>query len=123
MDIEMVAAQYSAILEQVGSVLRGQGEVVEQVLVAVLARGHVLLEGVPGLGKTLLVRALGRTLGCESKRIQFTPDLMPSDVTGGNVWNQGAGSFDFVPGPVFTQHPGPWRPGSEDRGGRMPKWA
>ncbi|TMD93932.1 MAG: AAA family ATPase, partial [Chloroflexi bacterium] len=70
---------------------------------AVLARGHVLLEGAPGLGKTLLVRTLGRVLGCGYKRIQFTPDLMPSDVTGGNVFNQQKNAFEFFPGPVFTQ--------------------
>jgi MoxR-like ATPase len=63
----------------------------------------VLLEGAPGLGKTLLVRTLGRVLGCDTKRIQFTPDLMPSDVTGGNVFNQQRGAFDFLRGPVFTQ--------------------
>src|SRR5689334_25027030 len=72
-------------------------------LIALLARGHVLLEGAPGLGKTLLVRALARVLGCDTKRIQCTPDLMPSDVTGGNVFNQQRGGFDFLKGPVFTQ--------------------
>jgi MoxR-like ATPase len=81
----------------------GQDEVIEHALVAVLSRGHVLLEGAPGLGKTLLVRTLARVLGCETKRIQFTPDLMPSDVTGGNVFSQQRGSFEFLPGPVFTQ--------------------
>jgi MoxR-like ATPase len=84
-------------------VLLGQDEVVEQVLLAIFARGHVLIEGVPGLGKTLLVRTLGRVLGSEFKRIPFTPDLMPSDVTGGNVFNQQQDAFVFLPGPVFTQ--------------------
>ncbi|MCA9641067.1 MAG: MoxR family ATPase, partial [Myxococcales bacterium] len=70
---------------------------------ASLARGHVLIEGVPGLGKTLLVRALSHVLGAGFKRIQFTPDLMPSDVTGGNVFDQSKGQFLFMPGPVFTQ--------------------
>jgi len=88
---------------EIGRALIGQEEVVEHTLIAVLARGHVLLEGAPGLGKTLLVRTLGRVLGCESKRIQFTPDLMPSDVTGGNVFNQQRGGFEFLRGPVFTQ--------------------
>jgi MoxR-like ATPase len=91
------------IRAQVGRVLLGQEEVVEHALVAILARGHVLIEGVPGLGKTLLVRVLSRVLGCTQKRIQFTPDLMPSDVTGGNVFNQRLDQFDFLQGPVFTQ--------------------
>ena len=91
------------IRAEVGRALIGQEEVVEHTLIAVLARGHVLLEGAPGLGKTLLVRTLARVLGCESKRIQFTPDLMPSDVTGGNVFNQQRGGFEFLRGPVFTQ--------------------
>ena len=93
----------SAIRSQIGHVLLGQSDVVAEILVAILARGHALLEGVPGLGKTLLVRVLARTLGCENKRIQFTPDLMPSDVTGGNVYNQHTQRFEFQAGPVFTQ--------------------
>jgi len=91
------------ILREVERVLVGQQDLVEQVLTAVLARGHVLVEGVPGLGKTLLVRTLARVLGCQSRRIQFTPDLMPTDVTGGNIFNQRTQAFDFMPGPVFTQ--------------------
>jgi MoxR-like ATPase len=91
------------IRAEIGRALIGQDDVIEHTLIAVLARGHVLLEGAPGLGKTLLVRTLGRVLGCESKRIQFTPDLMPSDVTGGNVFNQQRGAFEFLRGPVFTQ--------------------
>jgi MoxR-like ATPase len=103
----MTPAQFGETCEriraQVGRVLLGQDEVVEHALVAILARGHVLIEGVPGLGKTLLVRVLSRVLGCTQKRIQFTPDLMPSDVTGGNVFNQRLDQFEFVQGPVFTQ--------------------
>jgi len=91
-----------AIRDQVARVLLGQDEVIDHALVAVLAGGHVLLEGLPGLGKTLLVRVLARVLGCGDKRIQFTPDLMPSDVTGGNVFDQRLDAFEFVPGPVFT---------------------
>ena len=91
------------IRSQVARVLLGQHDVVEHALVAILARGHVLIEGVPGLGKTLLVRVLSKVLGCTHKRIQFTPDLMPSDVTGGNVFNQRSDQFEFIPGPVFTQ--------------------
>ena len=103
MDAREVGDKIRQIAAEVGRVVIGQDEVVEHMLIAVLARGHVLLEGAPGLGKTLLVRALGRVLGCETKRIQFTPDLMPSDITGGNVFSQQRGSFEFLKGPVFTQ--------------------
>lgn len=92
-----------AIRAEIARVVHGQTEIVDHVLVAVMARGHVLLEGVPGVGKTLLVRTLAATLGCETGRIQFTPDLMPSDVTGGNVWHESERRFQFIPGPVFTQ--------------------
>ncbi len=83
--------------------LLGQDELILHTLVAVLAGGHVLIEGVPGLGKTLLVRTLAHVLGATFKRIQFTPDLMPSDVTGGNVFNQKEDRFVFHEGPIFTQ--------------------
>ena len=79
-----------------------QPDLVDEVLIAIFAKGHVLIEGAPGLGKTLLVRALARVLGCQFKRIQFTPDLMPSDVTGGNVFDQRQNAFVFMPGPIFT---------------------
>ncbi|MCA9539778.1 MAG: MoxR family ATPase [Myxococcales bacterium] len=103
MDAGVFQQTCDAIKAQIGHVLLGQEDVVDQVLVAVLARGHVLIEGVPGLGKTLLVRVLSQVLGCQSRRIQFTPDLMPSDVTGGNVYNQQTARFEFNQGPVFTQ--------------------
>jgi len=101
--IHTFAARFQAIRAAIARVLVGQDDVIDQTLVAVLAGGHVLVEGPPGLGKTLLVRAFGRVIGCTFKRIQFTPDLMPSDVTGGNVFNQRKDEFDFFPGPVFTQ--------------------
>ena len=103
MNVSDLKEKLDRIRAEIGRAVIGQEDVVEHTLIAVLARGHVLLEGAPGLGKTLLVRTLGRVLGCESKRIQFTPDLMPSDVTGGNVFNQQRGAFDFLRGPVFTQ--------------------
>ena len=103
MIVSVLKEKLDRIRAEIGRALIGQDEVVEHTLIAVLARGHVLLEGAPGLGKTLLVRTLGRVLGCETKRIQFTPDLMPSDVTGGNVFNQQRGGFEFLRGPVFTQ--------------------
>jgi MoxR-like ATPase len=101
--VQEFAQAFAAIRKEINRVLLGQDEIVEQVMLAIFAQGHVLIEGVPGLGKTLLVRTLGRVLGSEFKRIQFTPDLMPSDVTGGNVFNQQQDAFVFLPGPVFTQ--------------------
>jgi MoxR-like ATPase len=103
MEISEFKTHFQAIRDQVASVLLGQDELIEHTLIAVLAGGHVLIEGVPGLGKTLLVRTLSHVLGCIFKRIQFTPDLMPTDVTGGNVFNQKEDRFVFSPGPVFTQ--------------------
>ncbi|MDQ2828886.1 MAG: MoxR family ATPase [Chloroflexota bacterium] len=90
--------------ESIGRVVVGQHEVVRQVLIAVLAGGHVLLEGVPGLGKTLLVRTLGQTLSLRFSRVQFTPDLMPADITGTNIISEdeaGHRAFSFQPGPLF----------------------
>ena len=94
---------FLAMRDEVERVIVGQQEIVEQVLVALLARGHVLVEGVPGLGKTLLARSLAAVVGVEFKRIQFTPDLMPTDITGGNVFDAQRSQFVFQPGPVFTQ--------------------
>ncbi len=93
------------ILEELGRHIVGQRDVVEQMLVAVLTRGHCLLVGVPGLAKTLMVSTLARITSLEFKRIQFTPDLMPSDITGTNVIDElpdGRREFRFVPGPVFA---------------------
>ncbi len=98
-----ISQRFDRIVSEVGRVVVGQDEMIEHTLWALMARGHVLIEGVPGLGKTLLVRTLAHVLGVGTKRVQFTPDLMPSDVTGGNVFNQRAGAFEFVPGPVFTE--------------------
>jgi len=103
MDPAEFAERFSSIEQEVQRVFLGQEEVIHGVLVAILARGHVLLEGVPGVGKTLLVRALARTLGCTNRRIQFTPDLMPSDVTGSSVFSERRGDFEFREGPIFTQ--------------------
>jgi len=95
--------RFGLIKRETEKVLLGQEEIVHQTLIAIVAGGHVLIEGVPGLGKTLLVRTLAHILGCAFRRIQFTPDLMPSDVTGGNVYNPKEDKFVFHPGPVFTQ--------------------
>lgn len=102
MDLTEVSRLFEAIEDEIGRVFVGQDEVLNSVLVAMLARGHVLLEGVPGVGKTLLVRSLGHVLGCHFRRVQFTPDLMPSDVTGSTLYNTQKGEFEFKHGPVFT---------------------
>ncbi|TNE85824.1 MAG: MoxR family ATPase [Deltaproteobacteria bacterium] len=96
-------ARFGAIAGELERVVLGQHEIVRSVLIALLAGGHVLLEGPPGIGKTLLARTLSHALGLDFRRIQFTPDLMPSDVTGGNVFNPKEDAFVFHPGPVFTQ--------------------
>lgn len=87
---------------EVGKAVVGQDGTVTGLLIALLSRGHVLLEGVPGVAKTLLVRSFSRALGLDTRRVQFTPDLMPGDVTGSLVYDPRAGGFDFRPGPVFT---------------------
>jgi MoxR-like ATPase len=92
----------AAIRDQIGKAVLGQAEVIDQVLIALLAGGHVLIEGVPGLGKTLLVRALARTFNGSFARIQFTPDLMPADVTGHTLYDQATRQFTTRRGPVFT---------------------
>jgi MoxR-like ATPase len=89
--------------ENVQKVIVGKDEVINLVLVAVLCDGHVLLEDVPGTGKTMLARSVAATLGCTFRRIQFTPDLLPSDVTGINYFNQKLQEFEFRPGPVMSQ--------------------
>ncbi len=94
---------FDGVAAEMGRALRGQEEAVRLALAAVFAGGHVLVEGLPGVGKTLLARTLAASLGCRFRRIQFTPDLMPADVTGGNIYNQKANAFEFVAGPVFTE--------------------
>ena len=102
MDLRHFSQTFEAIENEVRRVFVGQDEVLSSVLVAMIARGHVLLEGVPGVGKTLLVRTLGQVMGCHFRRVQFTPDLMPSDVTGSTLYNSQKGAFEFKHGPVFT---------------------
>jgi MoxR-like ATPase len=97
--IEMFGQQMKS---EIAKVIHGQEQVVEQLLVAMLAGGHVLTEGVPGTAKTLLARTLSHLTDCEFKRIQFTPDLMPSDVTGTNIYEVNTGKFQLRQGPVFT---------------------
>ena len=103
---EMVARVSEAVgrvKENIGRVLVGKDDVVELTLAAVLSGGHILVEDVPGIGKTTLARSLAGSLDCEFRRIQFTPDLMPSDITGIHFYNQRSGEFEFRPGPVISQ--------------------
>lgn len=92
-----------SVLDNIRKVIVGKDDVIRLVLTALLAGGHCLIEDVPGVGKTMLVRATAKTLGCEFRRIQFTPDLLPSDVTGVSIYNQKTGSFEFRSGPIFGQ--------------------
>ncbi len=94
---------YERITSEVAKVFVGQQELVQGTLVALFSGGHVLIESVPGLGKTLFVRTLGKILGCDFGRIQFTADLMPSDITGAPIFSMKTQEFEFRPGPVFTQ--------------------
>jgi MoxR-like ATPase len=94
---------FERITAEIGKIFVGQEELVLGTLVALFAGGHVLIESVPGLGKTLFVRTLGQVLGCKFGRIQFTPDLMPSDITGSPIFDMKTQEFRFRPGPVFTQ--------------------
>jgi MoxR-like ATPase len=91
------------LIENVGKVIVGKSDVVELVLVALFSNGHVLVEDVPGVGKTMLVRSIATSTGCDYRRMQFTPDLLPSDVTGASVFNQKTGNFEFRPGPIMAQ--------------------
>jgi len=103
--VQIFQSDYSRIVEQVRAVIVGHEEVTEQVLMCLLGGGHALLEGVPGLGKTLLVRTLGRVLELSFSRIQFTPDLMPADITGTNIVvadAEGTKRFEFQQGPIFA---------------------
>jgi MoxR-like ATPase len=91
------------LVESVGTVIVGKDAEVEYCVIALLCRGHVLIEDVPGVGKTMLAKALARSLGCLFERVQFTPDLLPGDITGVNVFNPKTTSFEFRRGPVFAQ--------------------
>src|SRR6201996_3826937 len=103
---EALSARVVQVRAAIARVIFGQDEVVDQTLITLLSGGHALLVGVPGLGKSRLVETLGTVLGLAAKRVQFTPDLMPGDITGSEVLDEtpeGRRSFRFIPGPVFCQ--------------------
>jgi MoxR-like ATPase len=91
------------IIENLGKVIIGKKNTLELVTIGLLGQGHILIDDVPGVGKTVLARSLAKTIGCDFKRIQFTPDMLPSDVTGISIYNQSTREFEFRPGPIVTQ--------------------
>ncbi len=102
MDVKSVAAFAKNVSDNVSRVIVGKEDAINLVLCAILARGHILLEDVPGTGKTVMAKSLAKSLDADFARIQFTPDLLPTDVTGLSIWDAKAGEFTFKPGPVFT---------------------
>ena len=100
--IKIISKQLDDIKKQISQVIVGQKEVIEAMITAVLADSHALLEGVPGVAKTLMVRSLAKSISCDFKRIQFTPDLMPSDITGIMAYRPETGEFYFKQGPKRT---------------------
>ncbi|MBQ0120150.1 MAG: MoxR family ATPase [Bacteroidales bacterium] len=102
LDLSQFSQRVDELRDRIGKIIVGQEEVVDLVLTAIIADGHVLLEGVPGVAKTLMARVISRLVDSEFSRIQFTPDLMPSDVLGTTVFNMQSSQFDFHPGPVFS---------------------
>src|SRR4030095_2834868 len=101
--VEPIRAIANQVLTNVERVIFGQHGEVELALIALLCQGHVLIEDVPGTGKTMLARAFAKSLGCSFRRIQFTPDMLPTDVTGTNIFNQQTREFEFRPGPIIAQ--------------------
>jgi MoxR-like ATPase len=102
MELIDVKRLFDDVVEQIGKVVIGQVELVEGVVIALFAEGSVLIEGPPGLGKTLLVNVMSKTVSCQFRRVQFTPDLMPSDLTGHSIYDMKQQAFSFNEGPVFT---------------------
>ena len=103
MELSEIQETVQKVVSNINKVIVGRESVIELVMVALLCEGHVLIEDVPGIGKTTLAKAAARSLGCTFRRIQFTPDLLPSDVTGIYYFNQKAQEFQFRPGPIMAQ--------------------
>ena len=102
-DLQDVREGARRVANNIGRVMIGKERAVELALTALLAGGHLLIEDVPGVGKTVLAKSLARSLDCSFHRVQCTPDLLPADITGSSIYNQGRGEFEFKPGPIFTQ--------------------
>src|SRR5579863_3850902 len=102
-EIRQVQEAARAVRQNASKVIIGKEEVIDLLMVALLCEGHVLFEDVPGIGKTMLAKSLAKSLGCSFQRIQFTPDLLPSDITGITFYNQKKGEFEYRPGPLLSQ--------------------
>lgn len=102
MDITKFTTYHDKVIENCSKVIVGKDDVISLVLTCFVCSGHVLLEDIPGTGKTMLLKAFAKTIGGNFKRIQFTPDILPSDLTGINFYNQKSGEFEFRPGPLFS---------------------
>ena len=102
-NVQQIKETANKVKENVEKVIVGKGEVVELAIIALLCEGHILFEDVPGLGKTMLAKSLAKSLGCSFRRIQCTPDLLPSDITGTYIYNQKTSDFEFRPGPIMSQ--------------------
>lgn len=101
MSVEGIASQARSIIDEVELVIIGKRQTVTKAVITLLCNGHLLIEDIPGVGKTTLAKALSKTIGGEFRRIQFTPDLLPSDITGSSIFNQKESQFEFRPGPIF----------------------
>ncbi len=102
-DISSIRTLGEKLKNNLGKVIIGKDETIHLTMIALLCQGHILIEDVPGVGKTMLARSLARSLGCQFKRIQFTPDMLPSDVTGVSIYNQNTQEFEYRPGPIMAQ--------------------
>jgi MoxR-like ATPase len=102
-EMEVVQREVKTILDNVEKVIIGKRDVIELAIIALLSKGHLLIEDAPGVGKTMLARSLAKSIGCSFKRIQFTPDMLPSDIIGVTVYNQKTGDFEYRPGPIMAQ--------------------
>jgi MoxR-like ATPase len=102
-EVKVIADAGKQIKDNIEKIMVGKSSVIELVLVSIFCEGHILLEDVPGIGKTMLARSIARSLKCQFRRIQCTPDLLPSDITGTYIYNQKNGEFEYRPGPIFTQ--------------------
>jgi MoxR-like ATPase len=102
LDVSQISSSARAVIDSVETAIVGKSDTIELALAVLLSNGHLLIEDIPGVGKTTLAKALARSLGMTFKRIQFTPDLLPSDITGSSIYNQKTGEFEIRPGPVFA---------------------